>query len=241
MGGVRVLSAPFVALGPTGVAVRTRLKYLTGRDEEVLALVGAHLGSLAAKDLAVRCRDGLDHSADSWAVRKRELTARSSSRWAGSITKATHDQWAPARRGQTARVQSLEAGIKTIRHRLAQPIGARGTKAAPGGFRTRRDWHAKARRLRALEDRLATIRADLEAGRVRGTRGGRRLLGTRHHLDATQLGEEEWRLRWEAARWFLQADGESAKRFGNETIRVTPDGEVSVKLPAPLAHLANGT
>ena len=37
----------------------------------------------------------------------------------------------------------------------------------------------------------------------------------------------------------LAADGESGKRFGNETIRVTPDGEVSIKLPAPLAHLAN--
>ncbi|MFE4960762.1 IS200/IS605 family accessory protein TnpB-related protein, partial [Streptomyces sp. NPDC056653] len=31
----------------------------------------------------------------------------------------------------------------------------------------------------------------------------------------------------------------SGKRFGNETIRVTPDGEVSIKLPVPLAHLAN--
>ncbi|MGW3692168.1 IS200/IS605 family accessory protein TnpB-related protein, partial [Streptomyces sp. NPDC005125] len=31
----------------------------------------------------------------------------------------------------------------------------------------------------------------------------------------------------------------SGKRFGNETIRVTPDGEVSIRLPAPLAHLAN--
>jgi hypothetical protein len=36
---------------------------------------------------------------------------------------------------------------------------------------------------------------------------------------------------------FLRADGESGKRLGNETIRVT--GAVSIKLPAPLAHLAN--
>jgi IS605 OrfB family transposase len=47
------------------------------------------------------------------------------------------------------------------------------------------------------------------------------------------------RPRWQAGRRFLQADGESGKRFGNETIRVTPDGEVSIKLPAPLAHVAN--
>ena len=31
----------------------------------------------------------------------------------------------------------------------------------------------------------------------------------------------------------------AGKRYGNETIRVTPDGQVTVKLPAGLAHLAN--
>lgn len=70
-------------------------------------------------------------------------------------------------------------------------------------------------------------------------RGGRRLLGNRQNLGAAQLTEAEWRQRWEAERWFLAADGESGKRYGNETIRITPDGEVSIKLPAPLAHLAN--
>ncbi|MEV6160165.1 hypothetical protein AB0L53_58500 [Nonomuraea sp. NPDC052129] len=54
-----------------------------------------------------------------------------------------------------------------------------------------------------------------------------------------QLTEAEWRERWQAERWFLQADGESGKRYGNETIQLTPDGQVSIKLPAPLAHLAN--
>ncbi|MDX2967508.1 transposase, partial [Streptomyces acidiscabies] len=68
---------------------------------------------------------------------------------------------------------------------------------------------------------------------------GRRLLATRHHLDAARLTEAGWRERWEAGRWFLQADGESGKRHGNETIRVAPDGEVSIKLPAPLAGYAN--
>ncbi len=70
-------------------------------------------------------------------------------------------------------------------------------------------------------------------------RGGRKLLNTRHNLAAAGFTEADWRKRWESARWFLSADGESGKRFGNETIRVTPQGEVSVKLPAPLAGLAN--
>jgi len=74
---------------------------------------------------------------------------------------------------------------------------------------------------------------------VRALRGGRRLANTRHHLDEARLTEQQWRGRWGAARMFLSADGEAGKRFGNETIRVTPDGQVSVKLPAPLADLAN--
>ncbi len=74
---------------------------------------------------------------------------------------------------------------------------------------------------------------------MRVVRGGKRLLNTRHHLTQAGLTEDEWRQRWEAERWFIAADGESGKRFGNETIRVTPDGEVSIRLPAPLAHLAN--
>jgi IS605 OrfB family transposase len=70
-------------------------------------------------------------------------------------------------------------------------------------------------------------------------RGGRRLLKQRHNLTAAGKSEIQWRAAWEAARWFFTADGESGKRYGNETIRVTPDGEVSIRLPAPLAHLAN--
>ncbi|MFF4352516.1 IS200/IS605 family accessory protein TnpB-related protein [Streptomyces sp. NPDC001530] len=236
---LRALDAPFVALGPTGVAIRDRLKHLTPQDEKVLRLVGEHLGRLASRDLAVRCRDGLEHSTDTWAVRKRELTNESSSRWAGSITKATHDQWALARRCQLAHIQSLEAGVRTLMHRLSQPVGEKGAEKAPGGYRTRQEWHAKTRRLHVLEHRLEQAGAEREAGRVHVVRGGRRLLNTRHHLDAAQLTEAEWRRRWEAERWFLAADGESGKRFGNETVRVTPDGEVSIKLPAPLAGHAN--
>lgn len=55
-----------VALGASGVAIRDRLKYLTGEDEEVLRAVGEHLGRL---------------------------------------------------------VQNLEAGVRTLMHRLSLPIG----------------------------------------------------------------------------------------------------------------------
>ncbi|WP_327248389.1 transposase [Streptomyces sp. NBC_01320] len=239
MGGLRELAGSFVVPGPCGVAVRDRLKDLTPQDERVLRAVGAHQGALASGDLKARCADGLGHGADTWAARKRELTARSSSRIAGAITKATHDQWALARRCQAAHIQSLAAGIRTLRHRLSLPVGEKGTKRAAGGYRSKGEWFRKSRRLAALEARHAAAVADWQAGRVRVVRGGKRLLNTRHHLTRARLTEEQWRQRWEAERWFIAADGESGKRFGNETIRVTPDGEVSIKLPAPLAHLAN--
>ncbi|MEV7090670.1 IS200/IS605 family accessory protein TnpB-related protein [Streptomyces sp. NPDC093085] len=238
MGESRVLAAPFVVPGPAGVAVRTRLRLSAG-EVRVLAEVGGWLGSLASEDLAVRCRDGLAHDAGRWAVRKRVLSGRSSSRWAGSITKATHDQWALARRSQAAHIRGLEAGIATVRHRLSLPVGEKGTRRVPGGYRSRREWHAKSRRLTVLEARRERAVADWRAGRVRVVRGGKRLANTRHHLAEAQLTEVGWRELWEAARLFLSADGESGKRYGNETIRITPNGELSLKLPTPLAHLAN--
>ncbi|TMQ95873.1 IS200/IS605 family element transposase accessory protein TnpB [Actinomadura soli] len=174
-----------------------------------------------------------------WAARKRELTGESSARWAGAITKATHDQWALARRCQHAHVRSLEAGVKTIEHRLSLPIAQKGTEGAPGGYRSRQEWFAKSRRLGVLRVRLERERADFASGLVHVVRGGKKLARNRHHLDEAQLTEGEWREQWQARRWFLQADGESGKRYGNETIRATPDGRVSIRLPAPLAHLAN--
>ncbi|MGI5291489.1 hypothetical protein ACQEVF_50410 [Nonomuraea polychroma] len=71
---LRPIEAPFVAPGPCGVAVRDRLKNLTAADEQVLRLVGAHLGALASGDLKRRCADGLEHDNQAWAARKRELT-----------------------------------------------------------------------------------------------------------------------------------------------------------------------
>ncbi|MEU1901621.1 IS200/IS605 family accessory protein TnpB-related protein, partial [Nocardiopsis dassonvillei] len=235
---LRSIADPFLAPVPSGVSVRDRLKGLTPQDETVLRAVGAHLGSLASTDLAARCAHGTDHDKDSWAARKRELTPESSSRWAGAITRASNEQWALARRSQAAHLHHLQAGIDTLRHRLSQPLGTKGTRGVPGGYSCRQEWHAKSRRLATLEHRHAVAVADWEAGRVHVVRGGKRLLHTRHHLEQAQLTEEEWRARWEAARFFLSADGESGKRHGNETIRITPEGQVSIRLPAPLAHLA---
>src|SRR5689334_6312815 len=73
---LRQIARPCVAPGPSGVSIRDRLKGLTVADQTVLRLVGEHMGRLASRDLARRCRDGVEHCADTWAARKRDLTAR---------------------------------------------------------------------------------------------------------------------------------------------------------------------
>jgi hypothetical protein len=236
---LRQIARPFVAAGPSGVSIRDRLKGLTPEGEKVLRLVGEHLGRLASGDLARRCRDGLDHCTHTWAERKRGLTAESSSRWAGSITANTHDQWGLSRRAQWQHLLWLDAGIRTIRHRLCLPIGRKGARGEPGGYRSARERFHKTRRLAILEAEYKRVLVQRDAGKVAVVRGGRRLLKQRHNLPAADHTPERWRTEWKAARWFLTADGESGKRYGNETIRVTPGGEVSIKLPAPLAGYAN--
>ena len=57
----------------------------------------------------------------------------------------------------------------------------------------------------------------------------------RNHLDATDMTEQLWRNKWDAARMFFTADGESGKAGGNETIRVDEAGRLRIKVPAALA------
>ncbi|GGM86935.1 hypothetical protein [Streptomyces fuscichromogenes] len=83
MSRLREVVAAFVVPSPAGVAIRARLKGLTGEDERMLCLVGDHLASLASRDLKARCAAGLDHDNEQWARRKRVLTGQSSS---GSAT-----------------------------------------------------------------------------------------------------------------------------------------------------------
>jgi hypothetical protein len=240
VGGLREIAAPFVAAAPSGARVRTRLR-VSPDDEAVLRIVGSHLGSLAGRDLAARCAEGrLDArgQAVSRAARKRALTGESSSRWAGTITRTTEDQVRLAERNLQAEQASLRVRVRRIEERLAVPAG--GEQGRTRGYATPAERHAKGLRLRGLKARLARAERQAESGVVSVTRGGRGLLRTRANLAAAGLTQEQWRAEWEASRWFLTADGEKDKAWGNETIRWHPDERwLEVKLPAPLAHLAN--
>jgi hypothetical protein len=237
---LRSIAGPFVVAAPTGARVRARLR-LSPQDEAVLRAAGSHLGSLAGRDLAARCAEGrLDAKgrAASRARRKRALTAESSSRWAGAITRTSEDQWRLAERNLRAQEAGLHARIRKIEARLAVPAGRRVGRAR--GYATAAERHGKAVRLLALRARLAAVDRRLEAGTVSVVRGGRPLLRRRGNLAAAGLTEAQWRGQWESARLFLTADGEKDSAWGNETIRWHPDeGWLEVKLPVPLAHLAN--
>src|SRR3954469_24459599 len=177
VGGLREVAASFVVPGPAGVAIRDRLR-VSAADAAVLTEVGVYLGTLAAGDLAERSRQGLGHDAASWAVRKRSLTGRSSARWAGSITKASHDQWALARRGQAAHMAWLRRQIASIEARLGRALGGKADQGGGVGRRAgARVCHAGrvARQISPPADAQGPPRGDGGGpGGGPGTRGARR-------------------------------------------------------------------
>ena len=232
---IRPISSPFVVPPPTGKRIRTRLR-VSAADERTLRELGNYLGQLANSDLAERCRSGTGDADRT--RRKRDLTRRSSSRWAGAITRTSDDQWACAYRNQAVHVATLRTSIRIIKQRLRAPVG--GREGSLRGYPTRAERWDKQRRLQGLQRRLTRAEERLQSGRVSVVRGGRRLARARHNLDVAALSASQWRDVWEARRLFLCADGEADKTWGNETIRVHPDEHwLEVKLPADLSQLAN--
>ncbi|MCX4692733.1 hypothetical protein [Streptomyces sp. NBC_01408] len=235
---LRTLAAPFTVAAPAGARIRDRL-HLSSTDEQVLALLGVHLGHHARVDLAERVRIGRVPVKDNRrAERKRALTKVSSSRWAGAITRASEDQFQLSLRSLFDERASLRRAIAKIGKRLAVPCGRR--VGGVRGYPDQAEHAQKQYRLQVLTARLAGVEARIEAGHPAIVVGGRRLAKVRHNLADAQLTETEWRERWDAARMFLTADGESGAPHGNYTISVDPaDGNVTIVLPEPLRHLAN--
>jgi IS605 OrfB family transposase len=243
---------------PSGVTITTRL-WTTPTDDNVLNLVADHLGRLRRADLAVRTRpETLGSTLDGTAKhevrrerlnnRKSALTAQSTSRWASAIIRANDDQVRLSREVQKRHIVGLQAAIAAIEKRLVQPtrdclsaedFTARRKARLPKGYATQAERFQKQRRLQVLRARLDSANADMGGGVVQVTEGGKRLAKVRHNLDGANLSLPEWRERWDCARYRIAANGSGDEPFGNLTITVAPTGEVSVRLPRPLEHLAN--
>ena len=232
---MRQLAAPFVVAAPEGARIATSV-HVTGSEHEVLVAMGEHLGRLANRDLAARCALGAGSKRKGRAERKKALTAESSSRWAGTITRRSDDMWERQMLNYRDELDDKRAAVAAICERLAKPVGE------SGGYATKQERFAKQQRLQALRRRVGWIEGRIESGRVSVVRGGKKLLNLRSHLDASDMNESQWRDRWDASRWFITADGDSQYQWGNGLISIDADtGEMSVTLPAPLRHLANAS
>ena len=182
---------------------------------------GAREGRLDARGRAV-----------SRARRKRAMTAESSSRWAGAITRTSEDQYRLAVQNLRAERATLQVRIRRIRRRLLVPT-SRKVGRTP---RVRHPSRA-ARQARPAPCTSSQARRSRPAaggpGAVSVVRGGKALLRKRSSLAAAGLTKEGWQREWESARLFLTANGEKDKAWGNETIRWNPvAGWLEIKLPA---------
>jgi hypothetical protein len=138
---LRRIADPVAAGGPAGVRIRTRI-HPTAAEAQTLAAVGELLGSVYRGELAGRVGLGrLDRKAHaSWrAQRKQALTAVSSSRWAGAITRAVEDQYQLGMRGLVAQVADLRAAVGVLEARCVLRPGelapaAAGRAAGLGGI-----------------------------------------------------------------------------------------------------------
>jgi hypothetical protein len=83
--------------------------------------------------------------------------------------------------------------------------------------------------------RLRAIGDPVVAGAPVGARIRTRIHPTAAEAETLTAIGELWRDRWNGARMFLTADGESGKAGGNETIRVDESGRLRIKIPAALA------
>ena len=181
-------------------------------------------------------------------ARKKALTAHLSARWANAIIAGNDDQYRLARDAQYRHILGLRAAITRIEKRLAAPTTdtlavaerkARRKARAVKGYATQAERFAKQQRLQHLRGELTQAEKNRAGGRVHVVEGGKRLAKTRHHLDDAGLTADQWRQHWEAARYRITANGSPDEPFGNLTITVTPAGQVSIRLPKPLEHLAN--
>ncbi len=110
---------------PSGVTIKTRLGP-SPAQEQALREVGALLGALYRCDLVTRLSQGrldTEGQAESRRVGKKDLTAGSSWRWAGSITRATQDQYDLGIRALTAERDMLVGASATLSEPIAAPVG----------------------------------------------------------------------------------------------------------------------
>jgi len=176
---LRSIALPFVVVHPAAARVRTRLR-VEAADEDVLRVVGRHLGSLAGEDLAQRCREG-KLSAKQRAQSRESASGRSPPRARragperslarartpgsspGAALSPSDGHSPPVSTGSSGGSRSPSASAAAIRP------GRSLTRSAGASSTSGRGWRG---------------RTTPRRGRVSICRGGSRLAKARHNLDA---------------------------------------------------------
>ena len=145
--------------------------------------------------------------------------------------------------GQNLRAEASGPGLGP------DPAGSRHGCRCPGGrkagrvrgYATGAERHAKMVRLQVLRGQAGQGGAADGDGAGAGGAGREGAVAqARGTSPPPGSPQAQWRAQWESARLFLTADGEKDKAQGNETIRWHPgEGWLEIRLPAPLADLAN--
>jgi len=252
-----VLAAPRKVESLAGVTIEARA-YLDADDLKVVLPLGDFLTKLRNQDL-VRAIAGIP-----WNQRKTLLTSETSARWAGSITRDNNDQLRLSRDNLARAIEGWRKAVKTISKRLTALIPEKKVKGAMAsipapipvpkpegqavqkgrrkitGYASQAERAAKQVRLAHLQAQIAVAQGQLASGKISICKGGKNFLNSRHHLEEAHLSLEEWQEQYATKRRFLTADGEAGKKWGNETIRVGPEGIVTIKLPPALVKAGLG-
>ena len=235
---LRVIAAPFVAAAPAGARVRTRLRVTPaacGRAARSLPAPGDRSRAVTLPPAARK-----DRSTRRAGPRPRRSQARADGGVVVAVGRGDH----PDQRGR------LAARLPEPGHRA----GHAESHGAEGRGPPRRPRRGQARAARRVRDPCGAARQDAAAegaespsrprraagrsGAVSGHAGGLWLMRARLNLADAGLTEAAWRERWDAERCSSPPTARRTRR-GNETIRWTLRGLLEVKLPAPLARLAN--
>ena len=225
-----------------GVSVRTRLR-LDADEQGLLAAIGAHLTRARNSDLAAARRG--EQANDRYKVLAEQSGIQA--RYAGTIcvdndaaTKAAREHLWRHRAGLRRAVATLERRVSAGTRSTCGCGERRGCSACRDGYATPQERFQKQRRLAARVAELARVEAQLEAKNFPVVYGGRRLAGTRHHLDKAGLTEDQWRTAWSVARSWFGCTGNAGGPGGNPCLTLTR-GEgghwyLTVSVPRPVAE-----
>ena len=225
-----------------GVSVRTRLR-LEPDERVVLAAVGAHLTRARNADLAAARRG--EKANDRYKILVEDFAVHS--RYAGTIcvdndaaTKAAKDHLWRHRAGLRRAIATLERRTAATPRSVCGCGERRGCAVCRDGYATPTERWQKQRRLASRAAELARVEAQLVAKDYPVVYGGRRLAGTRHHLEKAGLTQPEWRRAWTEARTWFGCAGNTGKPGGNPCLALAR-GEgghwyLTVSVPRPVAE-----